>query len=191
MSVFYTGKLSVRFPFNLAYLSVRATFCRILLSFGFMIVQYSSSLVPQFCLLHLGWFYFSFNTNTLAYVTLLISILWSAAFLILLFNLVLSTISLAMVHERVPDRSYPPLPDTVLDNIPTTPWALDVSEILIMVSTNLTVVMVLLHKHRSVQQGFFLLEWEPGCQRPVVTYLKGFFSAPGNCVDGRIRNRIK
>lgn len=72
------------------------------------------------------------------------------AFLILLFHMVLSTLSLALVHDRVPDRSYPPLPDTFLDNVKTAEWALDVSEILIMISVNVSTGVILMHKHRFI-----------------------------------------
>ncbi|XP_046668045.1 phosphatidylcholine:ceramide cholinephosphotransferase 1-like isoform X3 [Homalodisca vitripennis] len=72
------------------------------------------------------------------------------AFLTFLLNMVLSTLSLALVHERVPDRSYPPLPDTFLDNVPTLDWTLDISEILIMISTNVTVLVIVMHKHRYI-----------------------------------------
>ena len=42
----------------------------------------------------------------------------------------LASFVLAVVHDRVPDaRSYPPLPDVVLENIPLMPWAFDVCEV--------------------------------------------------------------
>ncbi|XP_054260898.1 phosphatidylcholine:ceramide cholinephosphotransferase 2-like isoform X2 [Macrosteles quadrilineatus] len=72
------------------------------------------------------------------------------AILVLLFHMVLSTLSLALIHDRVPDRSYPPLPDTFLDNMPTADWALDVSEILIMISINVSTGVILMHKHRFI-----------------------------------------
>ncbi|KAL1459101.1 hypothetical protein WDU94_011109 [Cyamophila willieti] len=73
------------------------------------------------------------------------------AFLILFFNLLLTTASLAIVHEWVPDRKiYKPLPDIFLDRVPATDWTLDVSEVLIMISTNVMVVVILLHRHRFI-----------------------------------------
>lgn len=72
-----------------------------------------------------------------------------AAFVICCINFILTTASLALVHERVPDRDvYGPLPDTFLDNVPSTSWALDVSEILIMISTTVTFGVIVLHRHR-------------------------------------------
>ena len=59
-----------------------------------------------------------------------------------------TTTSLALTHERVPDIS--PLPDAVLDNIKYQKWGLDVSEILLMVSTMTAIVVVMLHSHRWV-----------------------------------------
>ncbi|XP_050430323.1 phosphatidylcholine:ceramide cholinephosphotransferase 2-like isoform X2 [Adelges cooleyi] len=73
------------------------------------------------------------------------------AFILLVVNLLITTTSLAMVHERVPDRSlYKPLPDTILDAVPASDWALDVSEVLIMISTNLSVLIILSHKYRFI-----------------------------------------
>ncbi|XP_063217281.1 phosphatidylcholine:ceramide cholinephosphotransferase 2-like isoform X2 [Bacillus rossius redtenbacheri] len=73
------------------------------------------------------------------------------AFIILVVNFILTTVSLALVHERLPDRDkYGPLPDVVIDNIVPLDWALNVSEILIVVSTNVTVLVILFHKHRFI-----------------------------------------
>ena len=44
----------------------------------------------------------------------------------------------------------PPLPDIVLDNLPYQHWALDVSDILVMVSTISALLVVLTHAHRSI-----------------------------------------
>ena len=64
-------------------------------------------------------------------------------------NLILTTTSLAMLHERVPDRAtYGPLPDIVLDNVEAQDWALDVSEVLIMIISNSAMIFVIFHKHR-------------------------------------------
>lgn len=71
------------------------------------------------------------------------------AFVILAANMTLATVSLSLVHERLPDREkYGPLPDAFLDNVTARDWALDVSEILIMIQVNICVVMVTFHKHR-------------------------------------------
>nr|CAD7572497.1 unnamed protein product [Timema californicum] len=71
------------------------------------------------------------------------------AFIILVVNFILTTASLSLVHERVPDREkYAPLPDIVLDNVNAMDWALDVSEILIMIATFSSLVVLIFHKHR-------------------------------------------
>ncbi|XP_057335598.1 phosphatidylcholine:ceramide cholinephosphotransferase 2-like isoform X2 [Microplitis mediator] len=72
------------------------------------------------------------------------------AFLFMVFNFILTTTSLAMLHERVPDRSVDPLPDIVLDNIEAQNWALDVSEILIIIISNSAALLVIFHKHRFI-----------------------------------------
>lgn len=71
------------------------------------------------------------------------------AFVILVLNFILTTTSLALVHERLPDRDkYGPLPDVVLDNIAPLDWALDVSEVLIMIQVYSCVILIAFHKHR-------------------------------------------
>ncbi|GLG96758.1 Uncharacterized protein GBIM_03667 [Gryllus bimaculatus] len=59
--------------------------------------------------------------------------------------------SLAMVHERVPDREkYGPLPDIFLDNVPAIDWALSVSEVLIVISVYAVLIVLVFHKHRFI-----------------------------------------
>ncbi|XP_011341853.2 phosphatidylcholine:ceramide cholinephosphotransferase 2 isoform X4 [Ooceraea biroi] len=81
------------------------------------------------------------------------------AFLFMVVNFILTTASLAMVHERVPDRNtYGPLPDVVLDNVAAQDWALNVSEVLIMIMSNSAMVFIIFHKHRFiVVRRIFLL----------------------------------
>ncbi|KAJ6647416.1 Phosphatidylcholine:ceramide cholinephosphotransferase 2 [Pseudolycoriella hygida] len=81
------------------------------------------------------------------------------AFVILTANMVLATVSLSLVHERLPDReTHGPLPDIFLDFVTPQDWALDVSEILIMVQVNACNLLILFHKHRFiVMRRIFLL----------------------------------
>ncbi|XP_076766403.1 phosphatidylcholine:ceramide cholinephosphotransferase 2 isoform X2 [Xylocopa sonorina] len=81
------------------------------------------------------------------------------AFLFMVVNFILTTASLALVHERVPDRNtYGPLPDVVLDNVAAQDWALNVSEVLIMILSNSAMVFIIFHKHRFiVVRRIFLL----------------------------------
>lgn len=63
--------------------------------------------------------------------------------------MILATVSLSLVHERLPDReTYGPLPDVFLDNVTPQDWALDVSEILIMIQVNACILLITFHKHR-------------------------------------------
>ncbi len=62
------------------------------------------------------------------------------------FGWVVTTVSLALTHERVPDVH--PLPDILLDNFNYQSWGLDVSEICIMVIVWTAFLLVLFHQHR-------------------------------------------
>uniref|UniRef100_A0A182PDW0 Uncharacterized protein n=1 Tax=Anopheles epiroticus TaxID=199890 RepID=A0A182PDW0_9DIPT len=81
------------------------------------------------------------------------------ALIFLALNFFLATVSLSLVHDRVPDRDlYGPLPDAFLDRVQAQDWALDVSEILIMVVVNSCVLLITFHKHRFiVMRRVFLL----------------------------------
>ncbi|XP_025420930.1 phosphatidylcholine:ceramide cholinephosphotransferase 2-like isoform X2 [Sipha flava] len=73
------------------------------------------------------------------------------ALILLIMNFLITTTSLAVVHERVPDRNlYKPLPDTFLDAVPARDWALDVSEVFIIISTNLSLLIIASHKYRFI-----------------------------------------
>lgn len=82
-----------------------------------------------------------------------------AAFVMMAINMMLVTVSLSVVHERVPDRTiYKPLPDIVLDNVASVDWVLDISEVLIMVQVNACILLVLFHKHKFiVMRRLFLM----------------------------------
>ncbi|XP_071455791.1 phosphatidylcholine:ceramide cholinephosphotransferase 2-like [Hetaerina americana] len=81
------------------------------------------------------------------------------AFLFLVVNFILTTASLAVVHERVPDRDkYGPLPDVVLDHVSAVDWGLTVSEVLIVICTNTALLVLVFHRHRFiVMRRLFLL----------------------------------
>lgn len=73
------------------------------------------------------------------------------SFLFLFCCVTINMLSLALTHERVPDRTtYGPLPDTFLDNVAPIEWALSASEILIMLSTATSAAVVVFHKHRFI-----------------------------------------
>ncbi|XP_015515553.1 phosphatidylcholine:ceramide cholinephosphotransferase 2 isoform X2 [Neodiprion pinetum] len=95
------------------------------------------------------------------------------AFFFMVVNFILTTASLAMVHERVPDRAtYGPLPDVVLDNLVSQDWALNVSEILIMIVSNSATVFIIFHKHRFIVfRRIFLLMGLLYMMRSVTMYV--------------------
>ncbi|XP_023231832.1 phosphatidylcholine:ceramide cholinephosphotransferase 2-like [Centruroides sculpturatus] len=73
------------------------------------------------------------------------------AFAFLSANLIFNLMCLSIVHERVPDRTkYPPLPDIFFDYFPPADWALDVSEIIIMIATWSTLILIFFHRHRFI-----------------------------------------
>ncbi|XP_006011944.1 sphingomyelin synthase-related protein 1 isoform X1 [Latimeria chalumnae] len=58
---------------------------------------------------------------------------------------------MVIVHERVPDmQTYPPLPDIFLDSVPRIPWAFAMAEVCGVVLCTIWMLVLLLHKHRSV-----------------------------------------
>jgi hypothetical protein len=59
-----------------------------------------------------------------------------------------TTMTLALIHERVPDKDVGPLSDVFLDTVAEADWALDVSEILIMIATTAASIVLVFHKHR-------------------------------------------
>jgi len=79
------------------------------------------------------------------------------SFLFLIFGFLVTTFSLALTHERVPD--YDPLPDIILDNSTYHQWGLTASEIIIVLSIVLAFITVMLHTHRMIllRRIFFIL----------------------------------
>lgn len=71
------------------------------------------------------------------------------AFVLLIFSFFLALISLALTHDKLPDRKvYKPLPDIVLDNVKSIDFLLNVTEVQIIVVVNVCILMVFFHKHR-------------------------------------------
>lgn len=71
------------------------------------------------------------------------------AFLMLNISFFGTSVSLALTHDRLPDRKlYSPLPDVFLDNVEILDNLLKVSEIQIMVAVNTCIVLIFFHKHR-------------------------------------------
>uniref|UniRef100_A0A672NJN3 Sphingomyelin synthase 2b n=2 Tax=Sinocyclocheilus grahami TaxID=75366 RepID=A0A672NJN3_SINGR len=65
------------------------------------------------------------------------------------FNLILTTVMITVVHERVPDKSVsPPLPDKFFDYVPRVEWAFSVTEVNGMILVALWFIQWLFLKHR-------------------------------------------
>lgn len=72
-----------------------------------------------------------------------------AAFILHLVSFFLTLISLAIVHDKLPDRKvYKPLPDIVLDNVGNTDFLQSVSDIHVILILNMVLVVIVFHKHR-------------------------------------------
>lgn len=70
-------------------------------------------------------------------------------FLLLVLSFFCALISLALTHDRIPDRNvYKPLPDAVLDGVASLDFLLNVAEIQIIVIVNVCILLVFFHKHR-------------------------------------------
>jgi len=72
-----------------------------------------------------------------------------SAIVFVLINFIFTTASLSITHE-LRNPNLPPLPDLSLDHLPYHKWALDVSEILIMIATIVAALVVVFHKHRCI-----------------------------------------
>ncbi|MFT7807630.1 phosphatidylcholine:ceramide cholinephosphotransferase 2-like [Arapaima gigas] len=82
------------------------------------------------------------------------------AFVYALFNLVLTTVVITVVHERVPAKeTSPPLPDKFFDYIDRVKWAFSVTEINGMVLVGIWCVQWLFLKYRAIagRRYFFLI----------------------------------
>lgn len=67
------------------------------------------------------------------------------------FSLLLTAFTMVIVHDRVPDmKTYPPLPDIVLDNLPLIPWAFQSCELIAVVLNTIWFTILFFHKHRVV-----------------------------------------
>ncbi|GBP54129.1 Phosphatidylcholine:ceramide cholinephosphotransferase 1 [Eumeta japonica] len=82
------------------------------------------------------------------------------SFLFLFLCVCINMMSLAITHERLPDRNTTrPLTDIVLDSVTARDWALNVSEYLIMISTTVAMLVIVFHKHRFIvaRRMFFII----------------------------------
>eukprot|EP01130_Rhizamoeba_saxonica_P016985 TRINITY_DN7999_c0_g1_i1.p1 TRINITY_DN7999_c0_g1~~TRINITY_DN7999_c0_g1_i1.p1 ORF type:complete len:382 (-),score=43.92 TRINITY_DN7999_c0_g1_i1:52-1197(-) len=71
--------------------------------------------------------------------------------LYLMFVTFTTAVTMTIVHNRVPDQaSFPPLPDIVLDNTPRIPWAFETAEYISMILGIIFILVLILHKHRTV-----------------------------------------
>ncbi|MFH4976255.1 hypothetical protein AB6A40_002964 [Gnathostoma spinigerum] len=85
------------------------------------------------------------DTNLKAFIKLVI------AFFYCTLSLLLTAFVMVLVHDRVPDmKTYPPLPDIVLDNLPHISWAFEVCEIIGVVLSTIWFTVLFFHKHRVV-----------------------------------------
>lgn len=67
---------------------------------------------------------------------------------LLIIAVVCNDLVLSFIHEKVPQE--PPLPDAVFAHTPYIPWALRVSEYLMLVSFIFLLILTVIHKHRWI-----------------------------------------
>lgn len=66
-------------------------------------------------------------------------------------SLLFTSFVMTLAHDRVPDmKTYPPLPDIVLDNIPLIPWAFELCEVCAVVLGSMWLIVLVFHKHRLI-----------------------------------------
>ncbi|TWW58716.1 phosphatidylcholine:ceramide cholinephosphotransferase 2 [Takifugu rubripes] len=87
---------------------------------------------------------------------------WKTAisFFYALFNLVLTTVIITVVHERVPPKEVsPPLPDKFFDYIDRVKWAFTVTEINGMVLVTIWLIQLFFFRYKSIasRRFFFLI----------------------------------
>ncbi|PAV65835.1 hypothetical protein WR25_13512 [Diploscapter pachys] len=68
-----------------------------------------------------------------------------------LLALLVTAFVMVVVHDRVPDmKTYPPLPDLVLDNLPLIPWAFEMCEVIGLILFSLWAIILVFHKYRII-----------------------------------------
>jgi hypothetical protein len=71
------------------------------------------------------------------------------SFVFMCFGMFVASVSLALTHDRLPDRKiYKPLPDILLDNIENRENLLRISEMQIIAATLLCIFLFIFHKQR-------------------------------------------
>ncbi|CAF3621455.1 unnamed protein product [Adineta steineri] len=74
----------------------------------------------------------------------------SALFLVVI-SVYFCSFIITIVDERLPDpKTFPPLPDLILENIEQIPWAFAVTEKLIVIEITTLITVILFHRHRMI-----------------------------------------
>lgn len=61
----------------------------------------------------------------------------------------LTSFTMTVVHERLPDPSlFPPLPDIILDSVPHIPWAFEAAEVLCLMLASTVAIICVFHSFR-------------------------------------------
>lgn len=82
------------------------------------------------------------------------------AFVYALFNLIMTSVMITVVHERVPPKeTNPPLPDTFFDYVDRVEWAFKISEVNGLILVGLWTIQWLLLRYRSIigRRFFFIM----------------------------------
>lgn len=73
------------------------------------------------------------------------------AFIYCSMSLLVTAFVMVIVHDRVPDmKTYPPLPDLFLDNVPLIAWAFEVCEMIALSLAFIWAMILIFHRHRLI-----------------------------------------
>ncbi|KAI6191318.1 SAM domain-containing protein [Aphelenchoides bicaudatus] len=113
----------------------------------------------------------------------------AASFIYCSIALFITSFTMVLVHDRVPDMSkYPPLPDLILDSLPYIPGAFEMCEMIGLFMSSIWLMILFFHQHRIIiARRMFSLVGTVFLLR-CVTMLLTSLSVPGSHLECKARN---